>query len=67
MSWPEDGQVAIKSLASRSPYCSNEISGVELLGSGKFTYTHDVEALKVLLPEKKDSKMPLVLKISNIK
>ena len=64
MSWPEDAKVLIKSLASGSPYYRNEISGVELLGGGTLAFTRNAEALKILLPGKNDSTMPLVLKIS---
>jgi len=63
MSWPEDGNVLIKSLAKGNPNLKNKIARIDLLGGEKLKFTSDTEGLKLTILEKKKSEMPLVLKI----
>jgi alpha-L-fucosidase len=63
MDWPEDGKVNIKSLSTNSPYYSDKISNVELLGYGKIDFTRDTNGLKLSLPEGRKTNLAVVLKI----
>jgi alpha-L-fucosidase len=65
MEWPENGKIVIKSLAAGSPNYEKEIKKVQLLGSGKASFSRDNSGLIVTLPELKPNNMPLVLKINN--
>lgn len=65
MGWPEDGKIVIKSLATDSPNYEKEIKKVELLGSGKVSFTRDNSGLNIILPKQKSNDIALVLKINN--
>ena len=63
MSWPEDGQLVIKSLAKGNPNFSKSISSVWLLGYGKLKVRQTAEGLIVRLPSPTNAIAP-VLRIS---
>jgi len=63
MAWPEDGKITIHSLASDASGRDDAVADVELLGGPSLNYNRDAEGLKVTLPERKASDMPLVLKL----
>jgi alpha-L-fucosidase len=65
LGWPEDGKVAIRSLARTKQPGGNAITTVELLGhAGTLTYEQTAEALVVNLPGQKPCKYAVTLKIA---
>lgn len=53
MGWPQDGKLAIKSLASNSPHFPKDIHKVEWLPTGQsLTFERTENGLSVVLPEK---------------
>jgi alpha-L-fucosidase len=70
LGWPDDGKIAIKSLARTDDSSVNKIKRVELLGcKGKLKFTQTAEGLAVELPAQKLSDLTCSLKItgSNLK
>jgi len=70
LGWPEDGKLAIKSLAKTSDSDQNKIKSVELLGyKGKLKFEQTADALIVHLPDAKLSDLSCSLRIngSNLK
>lgn len=63
LSWPEDHQVVIRSLAKGSKLYRKGISCIELLGYGKVKFTRTAEALIVTLPDQPCNTLMPVLKI----
>ncbi len=63
MEIPQDRQVRVKSLSSRSEYWPGGISSVRLLGGGKLKFTRDAAGLQVFLPEKFEARTALALEI----
>jgi alpha-L-fucosidase len=64
LAWPEDGKLAIKSLASDSPYYRGEIARVGLLGSSpNLAWTRNADGLTVSLPEEPPGDYAYVFKI----
>ncbi|HEY1629129.1 MAG TPA: alpha-L-fucosidase, partial [Tepidisphaeraceae bacterium] len=65
LGWPDDGKVAIRSLASDSPHYKSAIGNIELLGSNaKLKWTRDANALVVNLPKEKPCDYAIALRIS---
>lgn len=62
LAWPEDGVVSVKSLASGSELCTENIKSVELVGYGPVDFTRGEDALKVNV--KKVNDIAPVLKIA---
>jgi alpha-L-fucosidase len=68
LGWPEDRQIAIRSLAKPPGQKVNNISSVSLLGyRGKVQWKQTADALVVTLPEKKVSEFTAALKINGSK
>jgi alpha-L-fucosidase len=64
LAWPEDGKLAIKSLAAGAEHAP-KIGSVELLGHhGKLAWTQDAAALNIALPPEKPCAHAWVFKIS---
>ena len=62
---PEDGKVAIKSLAANSQHWPDRIDSVRLVGGGKLKFMRDENGLHVSLPEKFGGKTAFALKIES--
>jgi len=64
MEWPENNEkVLIKSLATDSPYYSEGLDKVEILGGKIKSHKFDKDGLTVELPAERDIAAPVVLKI----
>lgn len=63
LAWPEDGKVAVKSLAKDSSLFDKKIRSVELLGYGKVNFERTSDALVVTLPAEPCNTLMPVLKI----
>jgi alpha-L-fucosidase len=64
LGWPEDGKLAIRSLARGAEHCQCELKSIELLGSdAELKWTRGDDALEVVLPEKRQCEYAVVLKI----
>jgi len=64
LGWPQNGELAIKSLARRGDAKANQIAKVELLGhKGNLKFTQTPEGLVVTLPAEKLSELTCTLKI----
>ncbi|MGN6368824.1 MAG: alpha-L-fucosidase [Phycisphaerae bacterium] len=64
MSWPKDGSVKIKSLATNSPHYEKQIAKIELLGAGPLKFTRDTHSLQIQLPAEKPNPHAYALKIT---
>ena len=64
MSWPDDGRVVLKSLATGSTAFPRAIGKVELLGSGPVRFSRDGGGLTVTLPVEKPNDIAYALKIA---
>ena len=64
LNWPENNRVIIKSLASESPYFSDDITTVELLGGNQLNFERTNEGLIINLPEERPNPLSLALKIN---
>ena len=54
MTWPESGTAVIKSLRQGSPYRSEEIRSVSLLGTeAKINWTRTADGLEITVPKEK--------------
>lgn len=64
MEWPEeDDEVIIKSLGTESPYYSESMDNVKMLGGKIESYKFKKEGLIVKLPKKREVEAPILLKI----
>lgn len=65
LGWPSSGRMTVKSLAAGSPYYTNKIREIKLLGyEGELEYTCDMEALTVTLPSSMSSTIAPVLLVT---
>lgn len=64
MDWPENHEeVLIKSLGKESPYYSEKMDQVEVLGGKEASFKFESDALKITIPAKSELTPPVVLKI----
>ena len=64
MGWPDDGQLAIKTLAIDSASYPNQIASIELLGSkDKIDFTRNSDGLHLKLPSERPCDSAFVFKI----
>lgn len=63
LEWPEDNKVLIKSLSSQSPYFTDKIHSVSLLGGGDLEFVRNEEGLEVTLPNEKPNPISFALEI----
>ncbi len=64
LGWPEGGEINIKSLAKDSPYLTQEIASVSILGSASaLSFDQNTEGMRVQLPESPVGQHAYTLKI----
>ncbi len=63
MEWPEDNEVLIKSLSTKSPYYNKKYKKVKMLGGKISSYDFNDEGLNVKFKQGKSKVAPVVLKI----
>ncbi len=65
LAWPENGKLAIRSLASDSPHYHGEVASVGLVGSeSNLVWSRGAEGLTISLPEKRPCDYAYALKIN---
>ena len=64
MRWPEERVYTIRSLGSSSPYYSEDVQSVELLGYGSLNFMNTADGLVVTLPEENTNKIAPVLAVT---
>jgi alpha-L-fucosidase len=63
LGFPKNGEMTIKSLASKSELWPGRVRSVKLLGEGSLNFTRDAEGVHVSLPKKQTGQIAFALKI----